>query len=105
MTTTTNSNHKSVLDIWNETEKKVERFHNTSDKFLRFVEQTVMDYYRHAIDIDTYSSMVFVLCAISHNYCNHDSWSLSQYIDEREKVWKEFYSDSKTVSALMAYSD
>jgi len=93
----------STCETWEKVEEKVQRFYDTPEKFTRFVDQTVCDYYRHAIDETTYEQMIFVLTTIASKYSNHDSWSLLHFVWKLEKEYETFYSDAKTVAALMMH--
>lgn len=81
--------------------EKVAKWVTTEAKYVREVEQAVVDYYRHASDKETHDMRLEVLEEVAPKY-GIAAEQFAEMVADWEVRWEAFYADKKTVAALMA---
>lgn len=84
--------------------EKVAKWVTTEAKYMREVEQAVVDYYRHASDKETHDMRLEVLEEVAPNY-GVTAERFAAMVADWETRWAAFYADEKTVAYLMAHNN
>lgn len=84
--------------------EKVAKWVTTEAKYMREVEQAVVDYYRHANDKETHDMRMEVLEEVAPNY-GVTAEQFAAMVTDWANRWEAFYADEETVAYLMAHNN